>query len=264
MQMGTRNGLPCQVARLNLEMATLHAKANDVLAEAAANPVNTDIIIELQTMAQDLEVKCKDWETSLEPEWTFSSVAWVDDVKPGHLASSPLFPGRVDEYQDVSIGTAWCMMRANRIMLGAGIVRANAWLHLDDDYRITPEYTSTARISTDLIEDIIAAVPMFLGKTPNALTGNRTPAIQKEALGGKSSLAFFIMWPLFIVTISDYTTEDQREWALGRLKFIGEEVGIHQATLFTQVHDTSPTLLRFPSYQSIWDPFDISAHDSTA
>lgn len=237
--MGTRDGLPCQVARLNLETASLHAKANDALAEAATNPGNTDSILEVQTMAQDLELKFKDWESSVGPDWTFSSVAWVDEIAPSHLEHSPSFPGRLDEYKDISVATAWCMMRANRIMLGAGIVRANAWLHPDDDYRITEEYASTAQISKNLIEDIIAAVPIFLGKLPDALTKGRTPTIEKDVLGGKSSLALFIMWPLFIVSISDHTTDEQRKWAIGRLRVIGEEVGIHQAGLFTQVSSKS-------------------------
>jgi hypothetical protein len=245
MQLGTKDGLPCQVARLNLETATLHAKANDVLAEGAMNPSNTDSIIEVQTMAQDLETKFRDWELSQTPEWSFSSVAWVDEVDVSRLEHSPSFPGRLDEYKDISIATAWCIMRSNRIMLGAGIVRANAWLHPDEDYRITPEYASTARISKNLIEDIIAAVPIFLGNFPEAFTRNRTHEIEKDALGGKSSLALFIMWPLFIVTISDHTTEDQRKWALGRLKLIAEEVGIRQASLFTQVRffHVSPSTL---------------------
>jgi len=235
MQLGTKDGLPCQAARLNLETATLHAKSNDVLAEAAMNPSNTDSIIEVQTMAQDLEMKFRDWELSQTREWSFSSVAWVDEIDVSQLEHSPSFPGRLDEYKDISIATAWCVMRSNRIMLGAGIVRANAWLHPDKDYRITPEYASTARISKNLIEDIIAAVPIFLGNFPEACTRNRTPEIEKDALGGKSSLALFIMWPLFIVTISDHTTDGQRKWALGRLKLIAEEVGIRQALLFTQV-----------------------------
>jgi hypothetical protein len=235
MQMGTRDGLPCQIARLNLETATLHAKANDILAEAAENPSLTDKIIEVQTMAQDLELKFKDWERSQTPEWSFSSVAWVDEIDTSQLEHSPSFPGRIDKYMDISIATAWCMMRANRIMLGAGIVRAKAWLHPDEDYRITPEYASTARISKDLIEDIIAAVPIFLRKLPEAFTVNRNSESENEELGGKSSLALFILWPLFIVSISDHTTDDQRIWALGRLRLIAEEVGIHQASLFTQV-----------------------------
>ncbi|KAE9372477.1 hypothetical protein N431DRAFT_375686 [Stipitochalara longipes BDJ] len=241
MQMGTRDGIPCQIARLNLETATLHAKANDVLAEAAINP-ETDNIIEVQTMAQDLELKFKDWENSLDGAWTFSSVAWIDDVDDSQLEHSPSFPGRLDEYRDISIATAWCMMRANRIMLGAGIVRANAWLHPEEDYRITPEYATTARISKDLIEDIIAAVPTFLGKVPDVMTRGRTPEIQREALGGKSSLALFIMWPLFIISMSDHATDQQRKWVLGRLKVIAEEVGIHQASLFTQLTIRVPSM----------------------
>ena len=238
MQLGTGDGLPCQVARLNLETAALHAKANDALAEAAGNPAETDKIIEVQTMAQDLELKFRDWESSVGPEASFSSVAWVDEIDESQLEHSPSFPGRLDEYEDISIATAWCMIRANRIMLGAGIVRAKAWLHPDKDYRITSEYASTALMSKDLIEDIIAAVPIFLAKSPDAMRRNRTPANEEDVMGGKSSLALFIMWPLFIVSISDHTTDQQRKWVLGRLKSISEEVGIHQASLFTQVRYT--------------------------
>jgi len=235
MQMGTRDGIPCQCARLNLETATLHAKANDVLSEAAVNLTDTDKILEIVTMCQDVELKFKDWESSLHPTWRFSSVAWIDHIDCDQLEHSPLFPGRLDEYMDISIATAWNMMRANRILLAAGIVRAGAWLHPQQDYHITPEFISTAQISKNLIEDIIASVPMFLGRLPHAMTQNRTPAFDKEALEGKSSLALFILWPLFIVSISDHTTDEQRKWALGRLRFVAEECGIGQASLFTQV-----------------------------
>jgi hypothetical protein len=235
MQMGTKDGIPCQCARLNLETATLHAKANDILFEAALNPTDSDKIVEIVTMCQDLELKFKDWENLLHPAWRFSSVAWIDQISSDQLEHSTSFLGRVDEYMDISIATAWNMMRANRILLSAGIVRASAWLHPDGDYRITPEYAATAHISKDLIEDIIASVPMFLGKLRNATTKNWTQMIEKEALGGKSSLALFILWPLFIVSISDYATNEQRQWALGRLRFVAEEVGIQQASLFTQV-----------------------------
>ncbi len=223
--MGTKDGIPRQCARLNLETAKLHAKANDTLAEAVGEPKDIDKIIEIETMAKDLELKFKDWETSLQAPWSFSTVAWIDHIDGAQLENSHSFHGRVDEYSDISIATAWNMMRANRIMLGADIVRASACLHPDQDYRITPEYASTARISKDLIEDIIASIPTFLG----------SPFIENNGLNGKSALALFILWPLFVVFISDHTSDEQRKWASGRLRFIAEEVGISQASLFTQV-----------------------------
>ena len=237
--MGVKEGIgaPGQCARLNLETAALHARANDILADAVETPNDTDKILELQTMAQDLDNKFKDWEkdSSLHLAWQFSSVAWVDHIDESQLMDAQRFPGRVDEYKDVSIATAWNMMRANRIMLGAGIVRANAWLNPERDYRITPEFAATAQLSRDLIEDIIASIPIFLGSPPDSSIQCESPAIDRSILGGKSSLALFIMWPLFIITISDHTTDEQRKWAKGRLLFIAHEVGIQQATLFTHV-----------------------------
>jgi hypothetical protein len=240
MQMGTKDGIPYQCARLNLETATLHAKANDTLAEAVDNPTDIDKIIEIERMTQDLELKFEDWENSLQPPWSFSSVAWIDHTEVDQLEYSPSFPGRVDEYTDISIAAAWNVMRANRIMLGAGIVRASAWLHPQQDYRITPEFASTAKTSKDLIEDIIASVPRFLGTLPETKRKNGSLSAEKEGLNGKGALALFILWPLFIVSISDHTTDEQRKWASGRVRFVAEEVGIQQASLFNQVCSNNP------------------------
>ena len=237
-QLGTKDGIPYQCARLNLETAQLHAKVNVALAEAISNPGDTDNIVEVAAMAIDLELKFQVWENNIPSAWKFTSAAWIDPIDEDQLEHSPCFPGRVDEYTDISVATAWNMVRAHRIMLGASIVRTSSWLlPRDQDYHITPEYISTARVSQELIEDIIASVPTFLGNMP--ATG-RTPTIERENLGGKCALALFIMWPLFIVTISDHTTDEQRKWALGRLRFIADEEGIHQASFFTQVRLSTP------------------------
>lgn len=232
-QLGTRDGLSCQFARLNLETAQLHAKANIILSEAVLSPNDADKIFEIAAAAGDLELKFQDWENALYPAGKFSS-AWIYHIDEDQLEQSPCYPGRVDRYSDISIATAWNMMRASRIVLGADIVRISAWLlPKGSDYRITPEYIASAHTSKEVIEDIIASVPTFLGGVPVA--DGRRPKIERDGLGGQSALALFILWPLFIVTMSDHTTDKQRKWAFGRLHFIADEAGIHQAELFTLV-----------------------------
>jgi len=231
-----KGGMPSKCGRLNLETADLHAKIKHILTEAEHTASYIKQVLELVRKAKELEQEFKAWEAALPKNWQYTTTAWIDAVDYEDLETAQAFPGRLDEYEDISIATTLNTMRASRIILAADTVRASAWVcSPDQEYCIVPEYISSARISQEVIEDIIASVPMFLGG-PSA-GKDQTKSSRPGALGGQSTLALFIAWPLYVTTLSDCATEAQREWALGRLRFIGNERGIAQAITFSKVYN---------------------------
>lgn len=232
MQFGTKDGVPSMCSKFCLEMVEFHARANRIILDAV--PQQTDDIekvIELMNSAKALEAKFKDWEADLPTMWQYFTTAWVEfDEQP--LDNATAFPGRIDKYIDVSIATALNVMRAARIILASDIVRATAWLCPQyQDYKTSREYLSSMRLSRQLIEDILASVPYFLGQLP--VVEPTSP--NTEGLFGTSSLAMFVAWPLFVAKTSDFATEQQRSWVSGRLDFIADEKGVGQASIFALV-----------------------------
>jgi uncharacterized protein (UPF0335 family) len=215
-----KGGMPSKCGRLNLETADLHAKIKHILTEVEHTASYIKQVLELVRKAKKLEQEFKAWEAALPKNWQYTTTAWIDAVDYEDLETAQAFPGRLDEYEDISIATTLNTMRASRIILAADTVRASAWVcSPDHEYRIVPEYISSARISREVIEK------------------DQTKSSRPGALGGQSTLALFIAWPLNVTTLSDCATEAQREWALGRLRFIGNERGIAQAITFSKVYN---------------------------
>jgi uncharacterized protein (UPF0335 family) len=236
MEFGNNKGdMASKCGRLDLETADLHAKIKHILTQADHTSSDIKQVLELVRKAEELEHKFKTWETALPKKWQYTTTAWIDAVEYEDLETAKAFPGRLDEYVDISIAITLNTMRASRIILAADTVRASAWVcSPDQEYRIVPEYISSARISQELIEDIIASVPFFLGYSCS-VGKEQSSTGRPGVLGGESILALFMAWPLYVTTLSDCTTEAQREWALGRLRFIGNERGIAQALTFSKV-----------------------------
>ncbi len=71
---------------------------------------------------------------------------------------------------------------------------------------------------------------------------------QEEENSGASALAGdFLIWPLVCVSTQDYTTDAQRAWIQGRLRHIGNELGIKYAHVLNGVRFPSPpTSFPFP------------------
>ncbi|RDW67039.1 hypothetical protein BP5796_09788 [Coleophoma crateriformis] len=242
MKFGTKDGLPALCARLSLETAELHAETNQVLTSAERIPEDIARVVKLVQVGKALEEKYEQWAKVLPSTWRPRSVAWVDAAYQHNLDTATAYPGRVDEYADISIATACNMMRASRILLAADIVRSSAWLGSgDQDYRITTEYTCASRVSKVMIEDIIASVPSFLGHKING-GSSKTSVVGSAELVGKGALALFIVWPLFVTTMSDFIDPAQRIWAWGRLRYITNELGIGQAGHYSRFDIQIPSM----------------------
>ncbi|KAL1839715.1 hypothetical protein VTJ49DRAFT_1220 [Mycothermus thermophilus] len=210
----------------------------------------------LQKRVHDLDRDVLHWLASIPEPFRFRTVGTVseDDLEQHarggfiRYGETEVFPGRLDVYPDFVTAMAWNMARVIRMLLAALTVRLGAWASAPADYRTSPEYEKARRTSQVAISDIIASVPYHLGGSLNGKplapgAGSGEPErlsgfVCGEEGGSKALPAQFLIWSLTCVKNCDFTTEEQRAWARGRLRFIADGVGLKYAHIVN---------IRFPS-----------------
>jgi hypothetical protein len=106
-----------------------------------------------------------------------------------------------------------------------------------------------------MINDMIASIPFHLGWSDGQGRGNfRTNGMSRFACGedytpaGKTLGAYFLVWPLFTINCSDFATDAQRRWVIGRMKYMSEIMGLSQASVLSHVRRSPPfSQLQAPS-----------------
>jgi len=227
----------CQ--RMNIRTSELRAEVTRLMASLARTPENVELMLDVIRRVQAVDQELVTWIRNLPDLYQFKTVAWIDNVPNGDYANAEAFPGRVDLYRDFWTASVYNMARVCRLVLASITVRCAAWVCSPVDYRTTPEYATAARICVDTITDIVASVPYHLGwhlKQPDVL---RKANLSSFACGDETSqkglAGYFLTWPLTCIKGQDYTTDSQRTWINGRLKYIGDELGIKYAYLLAQV-----------------------------
>ncbi|GJC77758.1 white-opaque regulator 2 [Colletotrichum liriopes] len=236
-----------QCQRLNIKTAELRAEVTRLMSTVARSPENIDIMLDMIRRAQTVDQEFVNWMRNTPDYFQYTTVAWEDNVPNGDYAKAEVFPGRVDVYQDFWIASVWNMARVSRLILASVIVRCAAWVCSPVDYRTTPEYATAARTCVDTISDIIASVPYHLGwhlKRPELLERANISGFACGLEESQKGLpGYFLTWPLACLHGQDYTTDAQRAWVVGRLKFIGDELGVKYAHILSQMQVRIPSML---------------------
>lgn len=235
-----KNSSAAECQRINIKTSELRAEITRLMSTTARTPENIELMLALIRRAQSVDQECVKWMRNVPDTWKWKSVAWEDSVPSGDFSRAEVFPGRVDVYRDFYIASVWNMVRVSRLILASVIVRCAAWVCSPVDYRTTPEYATAARTCVDTITDIIASVPYHLGWH---LKPERRHLLEKQlsgfACGEEDSLkglaGYFLTWPLGCIQGQDYTTDAQRSWIKGRLKYIADELGVKYAHILCQV-----------------------------
>ncbi|KAH8904583.1 hypothetical protein BR93DRAFT_970520 [Coniochaeta sp. PMI_546] len=235
----------CQ--RINLKTSELRAEVNRVMMGVSRSPENLELMLALMRRAQQLDQEAASWMKSVPDQWHYRTLCWEDNVPGGDFSRAEVFPGRVDVYADFWIASVWNMVRTARLILSSVAVRCAAWICSPVDYRTTPEYATAARTSADMITDVIASVPYHLG-----WHAKRRHLFDNESLSGfacgeedgmKGLAGYFLTWPLACVMNQDYVSDAQRQWIMGRLRYIGDELGIRYAHILSQLQIRIPSML---------------------
>lgn len=102
---------------------------------------------------------------------------------------------------------------------------------LPADMSELPELREEAQTIADAL---CASIPyQIYAGCPEALASRKGP--DGEIRRGKAAGGLLLMYPLYIASTIPLISQEQRRWMKGRLKWIGEHMGISQATLLAEV-----------------------------
>ncbi|KAK3989668.1 hypothetical protein QBC44DRAFT_358970 [Cladorrhinum sp. PSN332] len=229
----------CQ--RLNLLTAQVRS---EVVSAMSSSPSITDTASQTQTIrslllrAQDLDSQLETWLNTLPDSFRPKTSTYISDPPPSSSGARidygrlEVYPGRVDAYQDIWTASVVNMGRTTRLVLQSLIVRCAAWCVSPVDYRSTAEFVRAKRVCEGVIGDVLAGVGFCLGFLGGGGKG------EGKVLGG-----YFLTWPLSCVMGQDYASDSQRQYAIGRLKYIGDELGIRYSHILAQFQVRVPSML---------------------
>lgn len=215
---------------MHLRTAELRADTEDSTNLVARTPANIKRVLKVLNDAHQLDDEYLAWFKTWPEEWLAKPVAYIETVE-GNLYDSVVFPGRVDSFEQLYLGTALNMIRSCRLYIWSTVVRCIAWLGEPNDYRLSSEFQNATRISQEIITDTIASMPYFFGWQKDSQTPLHNIA---DATGGhniKAAAAIFIIWPLYTACRSDFATDSQRIYMKGRLAAIKATTGMRQPEL---------------------------------
>ncbi|KAI0121669.1 hypothetical protein BJ170DRAFT_132264 [Xylariales sp. AK1849] len=236
-----------QCQRLMIKTGELRAEVTRLMNCIARTPQNIEIMLNMIRRAQMVDQEAVNWMNNVPEVWRYRTVAWEDNVPNGDYAKAEVYPGRVDLYTDYYIASVWNLCRTSRLINASLIVRCAAWVCSPVDYRTTPEYATSARTCVATITDIIASAPYHLGWHLKRQEILRKANLGQFACGEEDALkglaGYFLTWPLACVHSQDYTTDTQRAWINGRLRYIADELGIKYAHILSQMQIRIPSMM---------------------
>jgi len=230
--------------RLSSRTSELKNETNHLLATVTRTPENTELMKKAMEKCQELDKEIVEWLEDLPESFRWKTVAWEDYNPKCDYSKAEAFPGRIDMYADLWVVNLWNVMRCMRIVLASLIVRFTAWIISPADYRTTPEYAASARVCVEAIADIIASVPYQLGWFAKHQDLRERAQLSGFACGEddaeKGLAGYFLLWPLTCIQGQDYLTDAQRTWVKGRLKCIGNQIGVRYGNMLSQVGSRIP------------------------
>lgn len=227
--------------RFALEISDMRVEVTRLMTVLPHNEQGIDIMLEMLKKIHDLDRKIANWLATLPEDYNYSALYWEDNVQ-GPLKDAPVFPGRVDQYHDIVAASMLNGVRASRIILASILIRVAAWICSPADYRTTPEYSTAVRTIRTNISDIVSSVPFMMSTL--AGPGRHHPSVRGVVAGNflcgadeqaKMVGGLMASWPLSTIKTCDYTTDEQREWAAGRLNSIANDLGIKYASTLANV-----------------------------
>lgn len=225
--------------QLSSRVGELKSEINNLLATVARSPDNTKLVKEKMQVCKSLDKEIVVWLEQLPDQYDWKTVAWEPYNPKCDYSKAEVFPGRIDRYGDLWSVNLWNVMRCLRIVLASLTIRLTAWINFPADYRTTSEYASTARTVVELVALVIASVPYQMG-TFDKRKHLRDSASHSvfgcgEDSSEKSLAGYFLLWPLSCIQGQDYLTDSQRTWVKGRLKAIGNGLGVRYGNMLSQV-----------------------------
>lgn len=227
------------VEHLHTQVARIRYDCDQIMASGNRGASNIKKVISLMREGETVDQQYFEWFQALPVEWQYRTVGW-NDVAKEDLEASFVCPGKADKYLENWFVHLYNLCRASRLLLASTSVRCAAWLCAPEDYKATPEYARAVNLGRELIEDIVASIPCVLlgSKDDESNSGGYLygfPCGTDDATSGKGLAGLSMLWPMYAVFSSDFATDTQRRWIHGRLKYVGDYMGISKAKSLADV-----------------------------
>ncbi|KAL2859229.1 hypothetical protein BJX68DRAFT_226018 [Aspergillus pseudodeflectus] len=207
----------CRGSETILSQPSLHGTEQLRILLAEASALNTDIAQWQQAQSDKFKPTTAG---HIKPDYTSRQ------FRPG-VGS---WPGRVDVYFDMSFAAIWNISRTARCFLLDLIIRISEILE--------PEASDRARYTRDLINllcDIVASIPYFLTEDVQAFL--RQDATHDISNPGRAAGGLLLMHELYALSQLPTVFPEMQEYFKRCLGWIGERMGIGQASLFAKDAD---------------------------
>lgn len=240
---------------------------------AGQQHISPDELIMYMLRVRAIDNEMAAFLASLPNEYRPYTLAMAGEVPGGDYENAEAFPGRVDMYSDITMASVWVGIRSCRLVMSYFAVRCMALTYPPGtDYRTLPNFIEEVRRCSSLIDDVVAAVPYFLGSTPPVSSivqdtmpyGQNRAATSASATSGfacgddhghgmpKALAGYLLIWPLAGAYTHDCASPAQRAYMAGRLKYMGNILGLRYALVCQQ------TPFRFPSMMMYRDRLIVS------
>lgn len=200
-----------------------------------------DEIAHLLSRARRVDLELESWQRTLAETW---SAEVMDRDLALRVPAHECYDGNLHFYRDPYIASMWNIYRVSRIVLHWIYGRCKAYEPaktglLNDGVEGSFTYNIEDRSITDLVNEICATVPYYLGYqepmgAPRS-TEEQMGSVRLRALGGH-----FCMWPLYICANVPQVPAEQVKWIRDRLRFISDSLGIHLASVLALGETTFP------------------------
>jgi hypothetical protein len=222
---------------LLISLGILYKRGNAALE--AWSGLSPDEVLNLRNGALALDDAFVTWERAQEKDFHPNTVFRIKVKKRGDGSHYPvgLRPGKVDTYLDHYIAGIWNLYRASRLSLLDLILKFSDALN---DGR-SPE--GEHLVADFLVEGMLSSIPFHLAEDVHALSGGFNP--------GRATGGLLLMHSIFVTSKLTIVDAHVREYLRECLEWIGEHMGIGQASTFAQVN--SPFI-----YLALWLVYVLS------
>ncbi|GAB0145987.1 hypothetical protein EsHS_00006402 [Epichloe bromicola] len=237
-----------ELLQLSSRVGELKHEVNGLLATLTTRSTgNVKLVKDTIDACKSLNAEIKTWLEQLPEHYACKTVAWEPYNPKCDYSKAEVFPGRIDTYGDLWVVNFWNVMRCMRIVLASLIIRLTAWVNFPTDYRTTPEYASTVSTVVEAVTDIISSVPYQMGLFDKRKDLRESATHSNFGCGDDASekglAGYFLLWPLTCIQGQDYLTDSQRIWVKGRLKAIGNALGVRYGNMLSQLNVRVPSML---------------------
>lgn len=231
---------------LAIEVADLRAEIGKRMNELIRSDGSRAIMRALIHRCFEVDQRIRQWRQDVPKCWDWKVVSYeLKHCVDGDYSRIEALNGPIHLYPDLYTASVWNLIRTCRLALMSLIVRCAAWAYGPSNYRTLGEYATAMRVCTETIEEIVASVPCQLGWHQNKPEIKRNNDLSAFACGEEAATkglaGYFLTWALANVSHQDYSTDAQRAWAIGRLRYIGDVLGVRYAKRLSEVRlDVSP------------------------